>query len=195
MDVPIQLTQQIVETRFANLENAISLASANLAKVENEQVVLNSEIGTMKSAVEFEITKDKGLIARIETEIVNRTTAQESQTKELKDHVTETRNAMDVWVTQMIKDQSDKWQKANDDISPILNDHLSEIGQMKVRVQQIEDVTNKIDYMLSSVIGNGDSLMTALNKIANSVGGHGFQNKSIMEHKLIQYLDKLTGDK
>ena len=81
MDVPIPLTQQIVETRFANLENAISSASANLAKVENEQVVLNSEIGTMKSAVEFEITKDKSLIARIETEIVNRTTAQESQTK------------------------------------------------------------------------------------------------------------------
>ena len=135
MDVPIPLTPQIVETRFANIENAISLASANLAKVENEQVVLNSEIGTMKSAVEFEITKDKSLIARIETEIVNRTTAQESQTKELKDHVTETRNAMDVWVTQMIKDQSAKWQKANDDISPILNDHLSEIGQMKVRVK------------------------------------------------------------
>ena len=66
---------------------------------------------------------------------------------------------------------------------------------MKVRVQQLEDVTTKIDYMLSSVLGNGDSLMAALNKIANSVGGHGFQNKSIMEHKSIQYLDKLTGDK
>ena len=67
---------------------------------------------------------------------------------------------------------------------------------MKVSVKQLEDVTNKIDYMLSSVIGNsGDSLMSALNKIANSVGGHGFQNKSIMEHKSIQYLDKLTGDK
>ena len=83
MSVPIPLTSELAETRFANIENAISLAVANLAKVENEQVVLNSEIGTMKSAVEVEITKDKSLIKRIETEIVDRTTAQENQTKEL----------------------------------------------------------------------------------------------------------------
>ena len=64
MSVPIPLTPEMVETRFTNIETAISRVLLGITKIENEQVVLNSEIGTIKSTVEVEITKEQNLMKK-----------------------------------------------------------------------------------------------------------------------------------